>query len=555
MKNINNSFKETMICGEIRFVLKPKIKATFVSESMLRIMNADIEDTKWIDALKNEIFLFMPTDQIANFEASCLRAQNENIPVYIEHTIFDYKYQKLKVHGLIYKKENPDEFVLLDMLGADLDKERTDKFINSLSKTYDDVLVVDTQFDHVDYIKAEHIYDNYGIYSYREFKNYFIDEVVYKSDRKAVLKYITDLTSNKVNKKKNWIQFRIIDKDNVTQWFQFCIIKTGDYNYAFCFSNITETQRVLKLQEQIDTDYTTGLMNRDAFIKKCDSIDEKDLKKHFSYLALIEIYEFMNYTLEQQEKILIDAGEIIKNNINEHDLLARFSEKIFILYLKDSKGIDNRMKDLLKQLNKICVDNIDVVFSIGYAPHKYGKDKGFRKTFEDAREALKYVFNNGGNEAKSFTSMPADSFKVKRPTIRIQTFGYFEIFVDGVPVLFKHHKAKELLAVLIDRKGGFVTSGDVISYLWEDEPINTSTNGRYRKAAMYLNHTLKEYGIDYIVETTNRQRRIITDVVECDLYKYLANDEKTKKQFDGTYMANYSWAESTASYLLNLHNQ
>ena len=103
--------------------------------------------------------------------------------------------------------------------------------------------------------------------------------------------------------------------------------------------------------------------------------------------------------------------------------------------------------------------------------------------------------------------MYSELTKMEGKRIVIRTFGYFDIFVDGETIPFSCKKAKELLALLVDRRGGFVTTGDAISYLWEH--------------------------------------------VECDLYDYLEDEEKHKKLFKGVYMTNYSWAENTLGTLLN----
>ena len=65
--------------------------------------------------------------------------------------------------------------------------------------------------------------------------------------------------------------------------------------------------------------------------------------------------------------------------------------------------------------------------------------------------------------------MYSELTKMEEKRIVIRTFGYFDIFVDGETIPFSCKKAKELLALLVDRRGGFVTTGDAISYLWEDE--------------------------------------------------------------------------------------
>ena len=135
--------------------------------------------------------------------------------------------------------------------------------------------------------------------------------------------------------------------------------------------------------------------------------------------------------------------------------------------------------------------------------------------------------------------------------VSIRTFGYFDVFVDNKPIAFKIKKSKELLAVLVDRKGGFVSSEEAISYLWEDEPANTLTFSRYRKVALRLKNTLEEYGISDIVETEDGKRRIVVEKVNCDLYDYLSGKEEYSQLFKGSYLNNYSWGETTLGELLN----
>lgn len=135
--------------------------------------------------------------------------------------------------------------------------------------------------------------------------------------------------------------------------------------------------------------------------------------------------------------------------------------------------------------------------------------------------------------------------------VSICIFGYFDVFVDGNPIAFRNKKAKELLALLVDHKGGYVTSGEAISFLWEDEPANALTLSRYRKVALRLKSTLEEYGVSDVVAAVGGKRRIVLDKVECDLYKYLSSKEEYTQLFKGSYLTNYSWGETTLGELVN----
>ena len=141
----------------------------------------------------------------------------------------------------------------------------------------------------------------------------------------------------------------------------------------------------------------------------------------------------------------------------------------------------------------------------------------------------------------------------EQPNVLIRTFGYFDVFVDGNPIAFRNKKSKELLALLVDRKGGYVTSEEAISFLWEDETVSTLTLSRYRKVALRLKSTLEEYGILDIIEAVDGKRRIVMDKVECDLYQYLSGKEEFAQLFKGSYLSNFSWGETTLGELLNEH--
>lgn len=134
--------------------------------------------------------------------------------------------------------------------------------------------------------------------------------------------------------------------------------------------------------------------------------------------------------------------------------------------------------------------------------------------------------------------------------VSVRTFGYFDVFVDGKPIAFRNKKSKELFALLADRRGGYVSSEEAISYLWEDEPASPVTLARYRKVALRLKNILEEYGISDVVEAVDGKRRLVTEKVQCDLYDYLTGEEKYASLFKGAYLTNYSWGESTLAELL-----
>ena len=186
----------------------------------------------------------------------------------------------------------------------------------------------------------------------------------------------------------------------------------------------------------------------------------------------------------------------------------------------------------------------------------------FRVTVKDGRrmrveERMRSIRQADGSVWLYGVVMDAREDKQQMPVpqeqkrVTVQTFGYLNILIDGEPVVFEHEKAKELLAVLIDRQGKFVFSGEIISCLWEDEAVNENTQSRCRKAAYHLRRILEAYGLHDLLESTPKgYRRIRTEMIDCDLYHYLNGEEAYVNRFRGAYMSDYSWAEQTLTMLV-----
>ena len=142
--------------------------------------------------------------------------------------------------------------------------------------------------------------------------------------------------------------------------------------------------------------------------------------------------------------------------------------------------------------------------------------------------------------AEAELARPNASFNdvMVRKQIDVRLFGAFSIYVDGVALRIRHEKAKELLALLIERRGAFVTTREAIELLWECEP-DERTRARYRKTASRLLGELKKSGIDYILESDRGVRRIAPEHLGCDYYDY----RDGLKPAMGALLPEYSWSE------------
>lgn len=137
----------------------------------------------------------------------------------------------------------------------------------------------------------------------------------------------------------------------------------------------------------------------------------------------------------------------------------------------------------------------------------------------------------------------------KIPKVYIRTFGYFDVFIDGKILEFTSKKGKEFLALLVDRNGGFCTTEEAISILWENEPMDKVMAGRFRQTFLRLNKTLKEAGIEDIIISKRSGKCVNKSRFDCDLYQFLYGDDKYKNLFHHHYMTNYSWGENTLAIL------
>lgn len=138
-------------------------------------------------------------------------------------------------------------------------------------------------------------------------------------------------------------------------------------------------------------------------------------------------------------------------------------------------------------------------------------------------------------------------FEEENKKIKIQTFGFFEIFIDNKPVFFSSKKAKELLALLVDYNGKIVDSQTAFNCIWEDKYYNNVNSSLYRHTLHRLEKTLKEYGLTDLIIRYPRGRAINTEIVDCDYFNLLKS--KNADSFNGKYMSEYAWGEETLGTL------
>ncbi len=186
---------------------------------------------------------------------------------------------------------------------------------------------------------------------------------------------------------------------------------------------------------------------------------------------------------------------------------------------------------LAERLKKIRPD-MHIVFVTGY--QEYAMD-------DFTVHATGYLLKPIDKEAleRELTSIYRKTEKQKH--IRVQTFGGFEVFVDGEPVKFARTKSKELLAYLIDCRGASVTTREAYVALFEE---GTDTGmGYFRNIVHGLKSALQNAGVEEILKRSFNSLAIATEEIDCDYYRFLEGDPVAINQYSNDYMPPYSWAE------------
>ena len=207
--------------------------------------------------------------------------------------------------------------------------------------------------------------------------------------------------------------------------------------------------------------------------------------------------------------------------------------------------------DLAENMKKKC-PGIRIIFLTGYsefavdayAMHATGyllKPIGYDRLLSE----IEYALGTGDGEVKSQTK----SSKPAKSRVKVETFGFFNILVDGKPLVFKRSKAKELIACLVDRQGQFVSRKDLFYILWEDDDYDRAKQKYFDTIIRSLKDTLEEYGVPEIFEMEKGLMRVVPEKIDCDLYRFLNKDEAAIESFKGEYMNSYSWASVTEGYL------
>lgn len=230
-------------------------------------------------------------------------------------------------------------------------------------------------------------------------------------------------------------------------------------------------------------------------------------------------------------------AEVLSFGWAEDALEAAQKQTIDVAFLDIQLGSMTGL-ELAARLKKIHPD-MHIIFATGYSKYAVAAFQMHATGYllkpvkkEDVDKELTFIY-------------PEEKTKSK---IKVQTFGGFEVFVDGVPLKFERTKAKELLAYLVDRRGAAVNTGEICADLFEQgEEKNAKVH--LRKIISELKKAVKAAGIEELLLTSRNSFAIAPEKLDCDYYRFLEGDPIAVNQYHNDYMPAYSWAEPRNSSL------
>ena len=295
-----------------------------------------------------------------------------------------------------------------------------------------------------------------------------------------------------------------------------------------------------------------------------DFLEKFSKRPHQGFLAAFHVngMEQINNVLgvRRGDQVMRDMAMTLSALLQSGDFMGRMPGAEYIVFFntQDEALLNERLKILCRVLTQPLEQDITVTVSIGLVPVA-PDENSFEELYKNIQIALHSIYSHEESEyavyrAEMLQKQSDALFMLPDRAgddcrVFIRTFGAFDVFVDGHPISFCGAQAKELLELLVNRKGGYLNSSEAISYLWEDEPSSKLVLTRLRKVALRLKRSLEDVGISDIIEYQGGLRRIVPERVRCDYYEYLRQEEKSS--FPRHYMSGYSWSEETLASMIS----
>lgn len=536
--------KETIPCGFLRYTCEKQPRITYINQKMMELLrfpevkNGEID---YLEMYKSNIFLIIPMEERRRFSKYLDRVYAADVPIAGEVTLLRCDGTRVHVFGWVTKCVNEQGETEFQSVCMDVTeryqrriKKENERYLQALTEVYDKIFefnldqhtVKCLHCDESSYLKRfeniamqmEDALDKWIVASASldcqdDIRRFFLDfsqRRLQGIDGKPPQITYTARSTDESIRKYTGVFIKV---DEAVSFYCCREIKQAENTEALELENTQLKEKVRDLIAQFSDGLAAFEVSPDGRVKPLYA--SENVCEFFGYtkeewLSLTEIFTPMETFVAYSEAAYEDFAELL-----------RTGEAEFTYF--DGKSKTERT------IKAICSEK------------------------EASADSFRYImlYDVEGNVSSRKSALSKKHTLPEKRAVSIRTFGYFDVFVGEHPIAFRNKKAKELFALLVDRKGGYVTSEEAISFLWEDESATALTLSRYRKVALRLKNTLEEYGISDVVEVVDGKRRIVLEKVNCDLYQYLSGKEEYAQLFKGSYLTNYSWGETTLGELLH----
>ena len=527
---------ETVPCGMVKYTCEKNPRVTYVNQQMLRMLRfSESKDGEldYLEMCKENVYLMIPMEERRRFAHFLNRVYTGHSPIAGELTVLRADGTKAHLYGWVTKTTDSagnEEFqsVCMDVTEKYRSKRasETERYLKALSEVYDKIYEYDFSAGTVKYVSGTS--DTFSRIRnlpmhMEEATEQWIEHSVYEEDRERMHGFFADMFTHRAeqNSRPPQIKYRSKRNGNVCSYMGI-FLKISSGIALFCTRKVQDEAETESLRSENMSLKTRNENMQEMIMRYNDGVAAFEVigDKATPLYASDNVCEFFGFTKEEWLSLMQTTTSI-----------RDFASKSPVDYEKFCE---------LLQVGEAEFTYYD----IGTDTEKRIKAICSQKNADESIPRYVMLYKEDANRKK-------DAASENLPRISIRTFGYFDVFINDKPIAFRNKKAKELLALLVDRRGGYVTSEEAIGYLWENEPANSVTLARYRKEALRLKNALEEHGIGHIMESVDGKRRIIPEAFDCDLYDYLSGKEEYAGLFKGCYLSNYPWGEITLGQLVN----
>ncbi len=356
------------------------------------------------------------------------------------------------------------------------------------------------------------------------------------------------------------------------RWYRLvytCVSRGEESPAVLLISAYDITEEVYEQERQFRLakyDPYTGFPRKEYFEGVCHRMqDDRSYENALNAVVIVSIDQFdeirSRTSMSVCDHYVQQVAEVLRPFVENEEKVARMSDSEFLLTFHKCESLPKLRTRILEMQQSVRVpmgDHRYITVSVGAAVCHHDASDCYHCSYETARAALRQARQNGIGQVMFYSDLEGEArltpegLSSREPEMRdvyLRTFGRFEVLVDGRKMNFHSKKSRELLALLVDRRGDGLTSGEAIGYLWPDETTDSTTHARYRKIAYRLKKELEENGIGEILRVEDSKRSLDLTKVRCDYYDYLAHPDIYANLYKGEYMEDFDWRKERQKFL------